>query len=397
MSQSAPVPVVIACPYCGTRYQIPYGAIGAKGRNVLCAQCGRSWEAHAEAPAAVAPPPPSSRPAIEPEKDFDALAEEMLDEKFVIEEQRQKARREAALRAQVEEKAARVKSRAAPEADANARAEAAVKAEMEARAAAIALATEATKAAGAPADAARPVRSPEHQRTLDDIRAAVGSGTGGTAEPDPTTRLFQQHAFSRRQQVLRNKLPMARLRRLVRLSAAGLLVLLIGGGVLARGPLVLQFPQLAAPYAAIGLPVNVIGLEFRNVHTLQSLQQGSELLAVEGDITSVAGHEVPVPEVIITLLGAEGRALYEWSMTPKAQELEPGEHLSFSTQLTQPPAGAREVRLSFAAGSAPPRGGEGGGAPNEAAGAAALPSNADGPIIFAKTPGASELGQNPAR
>jgi len=401
MSQSAPAPVVIACPHCGTRYQIPYGAIGAKGRNVLCAQCGQSWQAHAEPPEVAAPPPPPPPPAparADADEDFGALAEAMLDEKFVIEEQRQKARREASLRAQADEKTGRAKARANAQAEASARAEAAVKAETEARAAAIAQAIEATKAAGSvPEAGAPPARSPEHQRTIDEIRAAVG---GEAAEPDASTRLSRQDAFSRRQQLLRNRLPMARLRRLARWGAAGLLVLIAGGGVLARGPLVMQFPQLAGPYAAIGLPVNVIGLEFRDVHTLQSLQQGAELLAVEGEIASVAGHEVTVPEVIITLLGPKGRALYEWSMTPKAQELEPGEHVGFSTQLTTPPAGARDVRLSFATGRTPPRADDGAsGDPTgpDAVGAAAPPAGGDGPIIFAKTAGASELGQNPAR
>ena len=29
--------VVIACPNCGTRYQVPYATIGAAGREVQCA------------------------------------------------------------------------------------------------------------------------------------------------------------------------------------------------------------------------------------------------------------------------------------------------------------------------------------------------------------------------
>ena len=66
--------VVIACPHCGTRYHVPYAAIGAKGRTVACAHCGQSWEAHA------AKPPR--------QKDFDELAEEALDEKMVAEERR---------------------------------------------------------------------------------------------------------------------------------------------------------------------------------------------------------------------------------------------------------------------------------------------------------------------
>ena len=77
MPASEPLPVVISCPHCGTRYQIPYTAIGAKGRSVLCAQCGRSWEARAPAPPKPAP--------VAADTPLDALAEEVLDQQFTTE------------------------------------------------------------------------------------------------------------------------------------------------------------------------------------------------------------------------------------------------------------------------------------------------------------------------
>ena len=45
--------VVIACPNCGTRYQVPFATIGAAGREVQCAQCSKHWHAMADEP----PPP----------------------------------------------------------------------------------------------------------------------------------------------------------------------------------------------------------------------------------------------------------------------------------------------------------------------------------------------------
>src|ERR1700712_4742312 len=101
MPASDAASVVIACPHCGTRYQVPYQAIGPKGRNVGCAHCGQSWEAHAERPKApprAEPPPPPPPPP--PIKAFGEIAEEVLDEQFVIEEKRHKAKREASARAE---------------------------------------------------------------------------------------------------------------------------------------------------------------------------------------------------------------------------------------------------------------------------------------------------------
>jgi hypothetical protein len=147
------------------------------------------------------------------------------------------------------------------------------------------------------------------------------------------------------------------------------MITVFGGGLLFREALVGQFPELAAPYAAIGLPVNVVGLQFADVRTLESMQAGTEVLVVDGSVLSVASQQVGVPPVIVTLLDRKGRPLYAWSVTPKLTDLRPGEAVAFETRLSGPPASAASVTLSFgAAGStAQPvaaglNGGDGGGA-----------------------------------
>ena len=53
-------------------------------------------------------------------------------------------------------------------------------------------------------------------------------------------------------------------------------------------------------------------------------------------------------------------------MTARATELEPGETVAFETELPKPPAGSRQVKLSFANGRTLPRG-IGGAADGDAA------------------------------
>ena len=69
--------VVIACPNCGTRYQVPYGTIGAAGREVQCAQCSKPWHATADAP-----PPPA---VIDEDRLFSPADERALDAQFEAE------------------------------------------------------------------------------------------------------------------------------------------------------------------------------------------------------------------------------------------------------------------------------------------------------------------------
>ncbi len=58
----------LACPKCGTRFQVPEGALGPHGRQVRCGACGHLW--HAEPPAAAAEevaaaPEPAAPPPTE--------------------------------------------------------------------------------------------------------------------------------------------------------------------------------------------------------------------------------------------------------------------------------------------------------------------------------------------
>ena len=280
---------VIACPHCGTRYQVSADTLGPKGREVQCAHCSKSWLAVA---GAIDPPrPPAAAAPRDPDQLFDERAERELDADFVAEEKAVRA--EAAFAAE---------AGAGPE-----------------------------PAAGA---------------------EAVAPPAPPAPKADPKLRRKRAKAFAQRQLSIAARLPMARVRRTMRLVTLTLLFALIGGGIALRTEVVRQWPDLAGAYAALGMAVNTVGLEFRDVHTLLALRSGASTIKVEARIYSVAQRTVPVPPVVVTLLDDAGTALYEWSVTPDARELERGEIVDFSSQLGSPPAGATRVRLTFSGGRA---------------------------------------------
>jgi predicted Zn finger-like uncharacterized protein len=274
--------VVIACPNCGTRYQVPFATIGAAGREVQCAQCSKHWHAVADAP----PPPPVEDDDIL----FSSGEESVLDAAF----------------------------------------------EAEARAVAPAL------PAAIKTDA-------EPGQTLADIRAALAPRPKKDAinALDPALLSKSRRAFDKRQKSITGKLPMARVRRTARLGAFVLLVSILLLGFSLRTDLVIWFPALAGLYAAIGMPVNVVGLEFEDSKTLSSFRSGKSVMLITSRIRSVSNQTVPVPPVLVSLLDAGGASVYEWTVTPKAAEMAPGEVLEFSTEVSAPPPGAVTVRLSF--------------------------------------------------
>lgn len=276
---------VIACPNCGMRYQVPYSTLGPAGREVACAQCGKTWHAVADTP-----PPP----AIEGDILFSPEEESALDQAFESEE-----RSVAATHAQ-------------------------------------------------------PGASPssvelEKERTLAAIRAAIAPRPkpDNINALDPALLKKSRQDFDQRQERIKKRLPLARLRRTARFGAVLALLSVLGLGFAMRVDLVRWFPELAALYAGIGLRVNVVGLEFSDSKTLMSVRGGKSVMQIDAKIRSVSSRTVAVPPILVSLIDATGATVYEWTVTPKTSQMEPGEVMDFSTEVGSPPEGAVRVRLSF--------------------------------------------------
>jgi predicted Zn finger-like uncharacterized protein len=106
-------------------------------------------------------------------------------------------------------------------------------------------------------------------------------------------------------------------------------------------------PDLAGLYAVAGLPVNIRGLEFRDVNTVETTENGVPLLVVRGTIENVTEEDVDVPRLRLAVRGTSGREIFVWTAMPSKQELSAGEALPFFAQLASPPAEGREVAVRF--------------------------------------------------
>ena len=107
------------------------------------------------------------------------------------------------------------------------------------------------------------------------------------------------------------------------------------------------WPKSASLYAAIGMKVNVLGLDFRDVKSAQSVEAGQPLLQLSGNIVNVSEHAIPVPLVRVALIDGQSREVYHWTFNAGAGTLAPGASASFTTRLSAPPEEAKSVAVRF--------------------------------------------------
>jgi predicted Zn finger-like uncharacterized protein len=139
--------------------------------------------------------------------------------------------------------------------------------------------------------------------------------------------------------------------------AAGLaLVAALPLACLARDAVVRAVPQSAALYAGLGLPVNLRGLEIRDVVAFRNPAQDGRPaeLVLEGDLLGLARDTAPVPPLTVEVLDAEGRPLRGFAVAPPRAALGQGERARFRASLADPPAQGRGLRIRFGAEPAAP-------------------------------------------
>lgn len=184
----------------------------------------------------------------------------------------------------------------------------------------------------------------------DDLEDDQSRGQSAAGRLDPAVVRKRRKAFSREESVSEEQ-PVERLRLALRIIWGVALVAVLAYAYWGRVQVVQRFPAMAGIYEAVGLQINVVGLDFSNVSSMQTLRNGKEVLIVSAQIVGLSPIPVPVPSVVVTLIGPNGQGIYQWSVRPAVRDLMIGERSTFETQLTLPPGEASRVRLSFAGGA----------------------------------------------
>ena len=135
-------------------------------------------------------------------------------------------------------------------------------------------------------------------------------------------------------------------------SALGAVVLLLIGGLwLGRGPIVGAVPEAARFYNLFGIGGELPGqgLALQEVTSVRRTFDGQRRLIIEGVVANVSESARPIPMLRASLHDAAGKELAAWYFSTEAKRLSPGERVTFSTLAQSPPDGATELTINFVA------------------------------------------------
>ena len=137
---------------------------------------------------------------------------------------------------------------------------------------------------------------------------------------------------------------------IVGVSLIAVLGLAAGGVILFRQQVAGLVPATAPAFAAIGLPVNTLGLVIE-AKSRPMLQGGRPIWSVTGSIRNVNKTPTEAPPMRFSLLDKEGKPLAALLAQPLNAKIPPGATRYFAVSLPDPPAGAHALDIVFEPGA----------------------------------------------
>jgi hypothetical protein len=115
-----------------------------------------------------------------------------------------------------------------------------------------------------------------------------------------------------------------------------------------RERIVRVLPPISTAYRALGMPVNLAGLELRDVHSRIVMDGARRVLVTEGEIVNIRRESNRVPAISLAIRGPNGLDRYSWTAPTPKSRLEAGETVAFRARLASPPDDGAEILVRFA-------------------------------------------------
>lgn len=120
------------------------------------------------------------------------------------------------------------------------------------------------------------------------------------------------------------------------------------GMVMFRQDVAELWPRSASAFAALGLDVNVYGLEFYDLAVERDFEGATPVLVVSGEVRNIGRDDKLVPPVRISLRDTRSHEIFELVNAITDQPVGAGAAVPFQIRVENPPADAVDLEATFA-------------------------------------------------
>jgi predicted Zn finger-like uncharacterized protein len=120
------------------------------------------------------------------------------------------------------------------------------------------------------------------------------------------------------------------------------------GMVMFRQDVAELWPRSASAFAALGLDVNVYGLEFYDLAVERDFEGATPVLVVSGEVRNIGRDDKLVPPVRISLRDTRSQEIFELVNAITDQPVAAGAAVPFQIRVENPPADAVDLEATFA-------------------------------------------------
>ena len=120
------------------------------------------------------------------------------------------------------------------------------------------------------------------------------------------------------------------------------------GMVVFRQDVAEVWPRSASAFAALGLDVNVYGLEFYDLAVERAFDGPTPILLVSGEVRNIGRDDKLVPPVRLSLRDGRSQEIFELVNAITDQPVAAGAAIPFQIRVENPPAEAVDLEATFA-------------------------------------------------
>lgn len=120
------------------------------------------------------------------------------------------------------------------------------------------------------------------------------------------------------------------------------------GMILFRQDVAELWPRSASAFAALGLDVNVYGLEFYDLAVERAFDGPTPILLVSGEVRNIGREDKVVPPVRLSLRDSNSHEIFQVVNTVAEHPVSAGAAVPFQIRVENPPADAVDLEATFA-------------------------------------------------